>query len=302
MTRVNLVQGTDEWHKWRSLGLGASDAAAILGVSPWKTCYQLWLEKKGKLTSPSSSFAMARGNRLEDEARQWFNFTYNKDMIAACYEDDDQPFLKVSLDGISPDEKELLEIKCPGRDDHLKALNGRVPKKYIPQVQMQLYVTKADILHYVSFDSEDGIAIAVKPDKAYQQYLVESLTEFYNSLDTDDAPGLVESDCLLLEDDDMFMHAARNWRMAKLKFDKVKKEVEYWKRKIVECSDDGNIMGYGIKLKRINKDGSIDYKQSIEDIKKSYDFESDEFDDILEKNRKKQIGYWKVSEEKACQK
>lgn len=268
--RVKLLQGTHEWHEWRSRGLGASDSSAILGLSPWKTSYVLWLEKKGKIESPSSSFVMNRGNHLEDEARQWFNFTYNKDMVAACYEDDDQPFLRVSLDGISPDGKELLEIKCPGQEDHTKALNGKVPEKYIPQVQMQLYVTKADLLYYVSYHQElEGISIVVKPDIAYQEYLVKELTDFYESLSTDEPPLLVESDCKFIEEDDMFKYAARNWRMAKLKYDKVKNEVGYWKRKIIECSDDRNIMGYGVKLKKVKGNTSE---------------------------------YWKVSEEKRCPK
>lgn len=35
------------WLEARKDGLGASDAAALLGLSPWKTNVQLWEEKCG---------------------------------------------------------------------------------------------------------------------------------------------------------------------------------------------------------------------------------------------------------------
>ena len=39
---------TAEQKAERRLGLGASDAAAAVGLSPWKSPYQLWLEKLGR--------------------------------------------------------------------------------------------------------------------------------------------------------------------------------------------------------------------------------------------------------------
>lgn len=52
----------------RSKFIGSSDAAAILGVSKWKTPYQLWLEKTGQWQQPSSpdrEKVLARGKRWE---------------------------------------------------------------------------------------------------------------------------------------------------------------------------------------------------------------------------------------------
>ena len=39
----------EDWLKARSTGIGSSDAAAILGASPWKSALELWAEKSGLL-------------------------------------------------------------------------------------------------------------------------------------------------------------------------------------------------------------------------------------------------------------
>ncbi|HEX7647500.1 MAG TPA: YqaJ viral recombinase family protein [Noviherbaspirillum sp.] len=52
----------------RSKFIGGSDAAAILGVSKWKTPYQLWLEKTGQWQQPDDperAKVLARGKRWE---------------------------------------------------------------------------------------------------------------------------------------------------------------------------------------------------------------------------------------------
>ena len=47
--------------------LGGSDAAAALGLSPWKTPVELWLEKTGKKPSEiPDNIPMAVGRALED--------------------------------------------------------------------------------------------------------------------------------------------------------------------------------------------------------------------------------------------
>lgn len=46
-----LVNNRKEWLKARQKGIGGSDAASILGISPWKTNVQLWEEKTG-ITEP----------------------------------------------------------------------------------------------------------------------------------------------------------------------------------------------------------------------------------------------------------
>ena len=38
-----------EWLAWRRSGIGASDVAGILGISPWASPFTVWADKLGLL-------------------------------------------------------------------------------------------------------------------------------------------------------------------------------------------------------------------------------------------------------------
>ena len=61
---LKLVQGSGEWHAHRRTARNASESAAVLGVSPWQSPYQLWLVKTGRVV-PEVTPAMQHGTELE---------------------------------------------------------------------------------------------------------------------------------------------------------------------------------------------------------------------------------------------
>lgn len=56
----------DEWLKERKTGIGGSDAGAILGLNPWRTPVDVWLDKTGKTQDQEPNDSMTWGNLLED--------------------------------------------------------------------------------------------------------------------------------------------------------------------------------------------------------------------------------------------
>lgn len=56
---------TPEWHAARATGIGASEAAAVLGLSPWESEYSLWQRKAGRIGPPPESEEMTWGRYLE---------------------------------------------------------------------------------------------------------------------------------------------------------------------------------------------------------------------------------------------
>lgn len=56
----------EEWLAERKKGIGGSDAAAILGISPWATPVTVWLDKTGRSTPTEPNHAMRIGTELED--------------------------------------------------------------------------------------------------------------------------------------------------------------------------------------------------------------------------------------------
>lgn len=72
-TTINATDNRDGWLKARKRGIGGSDAAAALGMSPWKTQLELYLEKRGELMAPDiDSEAMLWGRVLEPVIRQQY--------------------------------------------------------------------------------------------------------------------------------------------------------------------------------------------------------------------------------------
>jgi putative phage-type endonuclease len=128
----------DGWHERRRKGIGSSDIAGILGISPWATPYTVWTEKMGH-GSPGSE-RMRWGNLLEnvvlDEAARRLGFTITGRQVEARHRE--APHALATLDAVyavEPGEPEAgaLEAKTTG--------GGRwdgVPVHYEAQVQWQL--------------------------------------------------------------------------------------------------------------------------------------------------------------------
>lgn len=55
----------EEWLAERKTGIGGSDAAAVLGISPWKTPVTVWLDKTGRAAPQEETEAMHIGTELE---------------------------------------------------------------------------------------------------------------------------------------------------------------------------------------------------------------------------------------------
>jgi predicted phage-related endonuclease len=62
------MDSRDEWLQWRSTGIGASDIAGILGISPWASAYSIWAQKSMNVhgDNPPNAEAMRWGTLLED--------------------------------------------------------------------------------------------------------------------------------------------------------------------------------------------------------------------------------------------
>ena len=103
----NLIMKASEmedraaWLKLRNKGLGGSDAGIIVGVNPWKSPYQLWLEKTGQVEPEdiSEKEAVYWGTQLEDMvAREFMKRTGKKVQRHGMLESAAYPFLLANVD------------------------------------------------------------------------------------------------------------------------------------------------------------------------------------------------------------
>lgn len=183
MQLVKIKQGTPEWKQFRRIHLGASDAPIIMNVSPWMSPLKLYEEKVFGFEQEENPY-MGRGKELEPIALETFENETGLIMFPMVFKHDSISWMSASYDGITIDRTAILEIKCPGKKDHELALNGKIPPKYIPQLQHQIYMSGLDVAYYYSFNGEKGVSIEVPRDQAYIDILLEKEFEFWNCLQT----------------------------------------------------------------------------------------------------------------------
>ena len=173
-----MHQNSDEWLQLRRTKIGASDAPIIMGVSPWKTPFQLFVEKTMGETTPMNS-SMKRGRDLEYKARLEFEKAIGIPVEPQVKFHPEFDWMMASLDGESLDGEIIVEIKCPNKKDHATAMDGRIPEKYFPQMQHQMCVCGLKQAYYFSFDGTKGCSVLVKRDDAYIKELIDEELKFY---------------------------------------------------------------------------------------------------------------------------
>lgn len=142
----------DEWLEFRRTHVGGSDVAAIMGLSPWRTPYQVWAEKSG-LAVPEDISGKPRvewGTRLERVVAQKFRDEHpdlgmwlQDPEETVAFVPEDRPWAMATLDGIvseGPGERAVLEIKT-AHFPTAREWEGGVPAHYLAQVNHYLSVT-----------------------------------------------------------------------------------------------------------------------------------------------------------------
>lgn len=131
----------EQWLEARRADLGSSDTAAVVGLDPYKTRMQVWLDKTGQLP-PTTSPAAELGRELEAlVARKFVQATGRRvRRVNAILRHPNEPWMIADIDRVVVGGG-ILECKVTG-DRHLREWEpNRVPDHYLVQVQHQLTVT-----------------------------------------------------------------------------------------------------------------------------------------------------------------
>lgn len=260
MIKVELEQGSEEWIAFRRNHIGASDAGIIMGVG-FRTAYALWDEKVNG-TKTFINDAMQRGTDLEPEARRIFEAKMGRAFPPAVVKHDEISWIAASLDGICEETREILEIKTPNKKDHAEALNGRVPEKYWPQVQHQLFVTGYEWGYYVSFDGKEIAMVEFQRDDEYIARLLVKEEAFWNRVIMLDAPEMKKIDYVQREDAEWERLVAQKKEIApKLKeLEFFQERDEEIKKRLIELSEGKSSQGFGLFCTFGPRKGNVDYK------------------------------------------
>ena len=255
-----LVQGTPEWHEHRAKYRNASETAAVVGISPWMTPYELWLVKTGRKVTVETE-AMRHGTATEPTARAAFEQESGLIMQPLVMVDGDY---SASLDGITLAGDTIVEVKCPykGQTSELwqTVHTGSVPAHYMLQVQHQLLVSKAKIAYLWVYDGNEGIGIIIEPDADTFEQIKAAWDAFQPHLDNDTPPPLTDQDTLN-RTDELWQQVAAEYLSCKATCDEVQAKADAAKAKLIALTSHNRETGYGVSVTRFWKQGTVDYKK-----------------------------------------
>ena len=157
MVTLTQYSTKDEWLKARK-AIGGSDAAALVGLNPYKTNIDLWREKTGRQKAPDISKEpfVKFGHDAEPHLRDLFALDFPQYEVGYVennmFLNDKYPFAHASLDGWLVDKetgrKGILEIKTTNilQSMSWERWNDKVPDNYYCQVLWYLMVTEFDFV------------------------------------------------------------------------------------------------------------------------------------------------------------
>lgn len=210
------IDNRADWLKARRNGVGASEAASVMGISRYKSNVELWQEKTGR-RKPDDLTENARvnyGKAAEQQLRRLFELDYPEYLVE--YDEygmianlPDKPWLFATLDGALTERKTkrrgVLEIKTtelmnPGQWSDWE---NQIPDGYFCQVCHQLLATgyefailKAQIKyrrdgvltlstrHYHLERSDENV-------REVMELLLEKETAFWECVERDVPPPLI---------------------------------------------------------------------------------------------------------------
>jgi len=134
---------TEAQRKQRRKFIGSSDMAAILGVSPWATAYDVYLEKTGKLQEREPSEAMMAGTFLEEGILLYAESQLGK-IARNQFRTYPDAYLGAHIDAIAiergeePVESKKVELTNPSFDAWGEAGTDEVPDEVIIQCHVHM--------------------------------------------------------------------------------------------------------------------------------------------------------------------
>lgn len=187
------LQRTEEWFRDRLGRVTASNFAKLItatgkpSTSADGYINELIAQRLTQQIPESYTNAhIERGIELEPKALSWFEFETDLEVIESGFIK--HPDLEA---GCSPDgligEDGGLEIKCPAPNTHVGYLrDGKLPSKYVQQVQGSMWVTGRSHWWFLSYHPEmPQLLVKVERDNDYIELLAEQVEKACNKIESE---------------------------------------------------------------------------------------------------------------------
>lgn len=244
-----------QWLEERRKGIGGSDVAAIMGLSPWKTPYRVYQEKRREVEAWGGNELTDWGHRQEPVIRQWYSDATGRNVYVPekILYHDKYPHMLASLDGYT-DCRRVVEIKTArsGKDWGEPGTN-QIPDYYALQVQHYMIVTGFEVADVpVSIGGGSPEIYEVPADRELQEMIIEAEAAFWQRVVDGNPPDPVtyadaiqrfggieaEGDVLASEEAILTIEALRSVRTEMKELEGVEEELKG--RLIIFMGDSGD--------------------------------------------------------------
>lgn len=177
---------TPEQIKNRANSIGGSEAAAVLGLSPFKTALEIWAEKTQAIEPEdiSHKWPIRLGHKFEDIVAELFCEEtglrvrrVNETLVHPKY-----PFLTASIDRKIVGTNEALECKSTSAWNAKKWVGEEIPVAYILQCQHYMGIAGYDRMRLACLVGNDDFQIkTIERDQALIDDMTRKLVYFWET-------------------------------------------------------------------------------------------------------------------------
>lgn len=178
---------TAEQIEQRRSGLGGSDAGAVLGLNPYKTPVDVYLEKMGQALPEEDNDAAYWGNVLEDTVAQ--EYARRKGVKVQRrndhFQNKDHPFMMANIDRWVVGQRKILECKTAGQyvsDQWGPDGSDQVPDSYLIQCTHYMLVMGVDVADLaVLIGGRDFRTYTIGFDRKLADIIIEREHDFWHN-------------------------------------------------------------------------------------------------------------------------
>lgn len=185
----------DDWLELRKQGVGASDAATVLGVSPWRSAYHAWAVRRGLIDPQAATPAMVFGQELEPLVYRRYEQATGRPVVPASVlvRAREHPFMLCTPDAYTCDGAELglIEAKTVNFRQADKWGPDQAPIDYVAQAMHQLIVCRVDFVDLVPLMLNTGALgdiVRIRYDDGIARELIAREAEWWQHVIDGTAP------------------------------------------------------------------------------------------------------------------
>lgn len=194
----------NDFHEKRKQGIGGSDVAPILGISPYKTPLDVYLDKVNPIVKEQSPkeqpYHLVLAHLIEPFILDMYSKKTGEILVPGehRYQHKDYPFILSNLDGRTKSNRVVEAKMSRSADGWGEEGSDEIPLYYTTQVQHYMMITGdpvADVAVLIA--GQDFRIYHVEADKELQEMLIEKECEFWDRVVNKNPPDTVNVDDVL---------------------------------------------------------------------------------------------------------